>query len=260
MTEESRKKMDAYILNPIRVRWVCRIWLWLDISISTGQFISAQEVQPPTSQWLLSALGWQWLWDVALLDLNALQKDAAVLPWVWPPLVLLSLHPITVVHIAFRIYPHPALNAALLPLPFQIFSPFSFSSSVFPGGAVEAQQWCLPEQGPLPFVLTLCYATAEGCPISVTADKWLLHASISDLVVRMCSQTFLRTFDHPAVALSCPDPAGKRTVLQFGLYGEENGNCINPLSSWIKCYKREKILKYIEPQRGKKNYKCNLLH
>lgn len=29
----------------------------------------------------------------------------------------------------------------------------------------------------------------------------------------MHSEIFLRTFDHPAVALSCLDPAGKRTCL-----------------------------------------------
>lgn len=38
-------------------------------------------------------------------------------------------------------------------------------------------------------------------------------------------------------------------VLQFRLHGVEKGNCVNPLSDRIKCWKREKILKYIEPQR-----------
>lgn len=133
-----------------------------------------------------------------------------------PPLVLLLLHSITVIHVAFRTYPHPSLNTALLPslsLTLQVFSAFPFSSSLFPRGAGEAQQPCLPEQGPLPFVFTLCCATAEGCPSSVTADKRLLHASIGDLVVGMYFQMFLRTFHHPAVALSCLDPAGKKTCL-----------------------------------------------
>ena len=44
---------------------------------------------------------------------------------------------------------------------------------------------------------------------------------------------FFKTFEYPAVALGCLDPAGKRTsaVLQFSLHDVEKGNCINPRSA-----------------------------
>lgn len=63
MSDELGKEMDAHILHPMKVA-LGKMGLWdlivagclLDISTSTEQLISAQEVQPSTSR-LLSALG-----------------------------------------------------------------------------------------------------------------------------------------------------------------------------------------------------------
>ena len=104
---------------------------------------------------------------MAALDLNGVQKDTWCLQsslGSGPHQYSLLLHSSTVVNVAFITYPHPTLNATLIPYLTQTLKKFSallFPSYVFPRGAVEAQQPCLPVRGPLPLVLTLRYAITE---------------------------------------------------------------------------------------------------